>query len=165
MADIDKEAVRADYRRGFSMRQLAAKYDVPKSTVGRWVKQYGWTQDKSAPVEPAACAPPKETGQRDSGTAAGQWDGCEDYAAMREIALLAKDKAGEILRSEHLNARDLRAATAALLDVRTLLGIQTPREAAESELRLLALQRETAQSGGREEVTIRFVDGTEEASG
>ena len=37
--------IREDYMQGFSTRMLAAKYDVPKSTVARWVKKYNWTQE------------------------------------------------------------------------------------------------------------------------
>ncbi len=158
MAEVDKAAVRDDYRRGFSVRQLEAKYNVPKSTIGRWVKKFGWQQEaKRAPAD-LGTPQNENVGQRGTVGQPEQWDGSEDYAALRETALLAKQRIDTALAlADDLSARDLRALCAALLDVRTLLGVQTPREAAESELRILALRRET-EGGGSSEVTVRFVE-------
>jgi transposase-like protein len=163
LAGTDKAAIHDDYRRGFSVRQLAAKYGVPKSTIGRWVKQYGWTQEqkkeaKQAPVDFAMQSNP-DVGHMDSGTA-GQLDSREDYDFMRRVALKVVAKAEAFLdMDECLLPRDLRSVSSALLDARTLLGIQTPREAAESELRILTMRRqaEADKNGGENSVTFNII--------
>lgn len=157
MPKVDKAAVRADYARGLSLRQLAAKYDVPKSTIDRWVKQGEKPRGKHEAVPSAA----SDTAQEwDSGTV-GQWDSGtpDDYAAMRRNALIAMERVGDKLEKDDLDARELRALCSALLDVRTMLNILTPREAAEQELRLIALRKQVdAGDQEREPVRVVFVN-------
>ena len=48
---------------------------------------------------------------------------------------------------------------ALLLDVRQLLGILSPREAAEQEIRLIMLRKQAQADGKKhEDVTVRFID-------
>lgn len=52
--DIDWSAIRADYEDGMSLRQLAAKYGVSKSAIGKQKYQEQWNErrvDKRTPVE------------------------------------------------------------------------------------------------------------------
>ena len=144
--------IREDYMQGFSTRMLAAKYDVPKSTVGRWVKKYGWTQETrlrrdaalsgtltGAPGGDGASAPlpPREVKPRELLASD------EDYEAMRTYAHKVLKKADALLElDDALAPRDLKSLSSMLLDVRTLLNILSPREAAEQEMRLRALQKQ-----------------------
>ena len=86
--------IREDYMQGFSTRMLAAKYDVPKSTVGRWVKKYGWTQETRLRRDAAL-----------SGTLAGApgGDGASAPLPPREVKpreLLASDEDYEAMFKE-----------------------------------------------------------------
>lgn len=161
MPKVDKAAVRADYARGFSLRQLAAKYDVPKSTIDRWLKQNTPQPKKTPAVVQVTEKRDSKSGtvERDSGTVPKGSAAAEDYAAMRKNALIAMERVGSKLEEPDLNARDLRALCSALLDVRTMLNILTPREAAEQELRLIALRKQIgAGEQEREPVKVVFVN-------
>ena len=163
---VDKTAVHEDYVNGYSIRMLAAKYDVPKSTVGRWVKQYGWVQQQKY-KERKRLTGSRDTEERDAGTR----DTCivqlgeplpadEDYTLIRSYTQKLLKKADDLLElDDALAPRDLKSLSSMLLDVRTLLNILSPREAAEQEMRLSALKRQAQEEQKTSaEVTVRFVD-------
>lgn len=53
----DWEAVERDYRTGkFTLRELEAKHGATNSTIARWAKRNGWSQDLSAAVRQATNA-------------------------------------------------------------------------------------------------------------
>lgn len=148
--DVDKAQVRDDYIRGFSVRMLAAKYDVPKSTIGRWVKRYGWVQEAGAAQEERIRREKEEwdtprDNERDSGT----WDTpplpvADDYNKMRVYTDKLLAKADTLLDlDDKLSPKDLKSLSSMLLDVRTLLNILSPREAAEQEMRIAKLRKES----------------------
>lgn len=167
---VDKAAVREDYVRGYSIRMLAAKYDVPKSTIGRWVKQYGWVQEQQIKHEHrrrGTLDKERDADDRDSWTR----DTCvvqlgeplpadEDYTMVRAYTQKLLKKADDLLDlDDALAPRDLKSLSSMLLDVRTLLNILSPREAAEQEMRLSALRRQAQEEQKTSaEVTVRFVD-------
>ena len=147
---VDKAQVRDDYVRGFSVRMLAAKYDVPKSTIGRWVKQFGWVQEAGAAQEERTRRKKEEWDtprdrERDNGT----WDVpplpvADDYSKMRLYTDKLLAKADTLLDlDDKLSPKDLKSLSGMLLDVRTLLNILSPREAAEQEMRIAKLRKES----------------------
>lgn len=157
---VDKEAVRRDFVRGMSTRQLAAKYGVGKTTIIRWIKEGGWT--------PAARAA-REARETRSGPVrtSGPPIGPEDklpvdklYEALEAKTMQLLGKADDLLSlDEPLAPRDLKSLSSMLLDVRQLLGILSPREAAEQEIRLIMLRKQAqADEKKHEDVTVRFVD-------
>lgn len=157
---IDKAQIREDYIRGFSVRMLAAKYDVPKSTIGRWVKQYGWVQEAKTVRKDSGT---QDGTKRDSGT----WDTDaepfavpDDYVQVRDYAYKVLAKADQLLElDDALAPRDLKSLSGMLLDIRNLLNIQSPREAAEQELRLRALAKQCEdKSTSDTTVNVVFVD-------
>lgn len=161
MDAIDKEAVRQDYMRGYSTRQLAAKYGVGKTTVIRWIKDGGW-----APEVRAARVTVRE---REGGPVrtGGPPNGPEEalpgdplYEKLAHYTDMVLEKANQLLSlDEPLAPRDLKSLSSMLLDVRQLQGILTPREAAEQELRLTMLRKQAqADEKKSEDVTVRFVD-------
>ena len=161
---VDKAQVRDDYIRGFSVRMLAAKYDVPKSTIGRWVKQYGWTQEAGAAQEERIRRKKEEWDRprdvpRDTGTEdIPPLPVADDYKMMREYTGKLLAKADVLLDlNDKLTPKDLKSLSGMLLDVRTLLNILSPREAAEQEMRIAALRKQT-DAAPAEPVVIQFVD-------
>lgn len=160
----DKAKIREDYLHGFSVRMLAAKYDVPKSTIGRWVKKYGWVQETKTILDQEGT---RDGTEWDSGT----WDtkqaplpADDDYSMLRGYTVKLLSKANDLLDlDDALAPRDLKSLSSMLLDVRTLMGIMSPREAAEQEMRLIALRKSVEQADATTEpVRIEFVN-TEEA--
>ena len=143
MTEELKETLRREYALGLSSRQLAKKYHISKNTVLRCVHE-GWRQGSRRQSPPAAPAPCP--------------DG--DYALLRQRALQVMNKADDLLSlDEPLAPRDLKSLSSMLLDVRQLLGILSPREAAEQEIRLIMLRKQAqADERKHEDVTVRFVD-------
>jgi transposase-like protein len=166
---VDKSQVREDYLRGFSVRMLAAKYGVPKSTVNDWIKKYGWVQE----AKPRTIKEMLESGQEepdkepDSRTVSEPLPVSEDYAMLRVYTVKLLKKADDLLDlDDALAPRDLKSLSSMLLDVRTLLNVLSPREAAEQEMRLAALRKQAEKDEEKEEsqgVTVRFeTEGAEE---
>lgn len=159
--NVDKEAVRRDYVRGFSLRQLAAKYGVSRTTIMRWVRAGGWkpearaktaAENVTAPVTPCDDVTPMVTEEKLHSD-----DLYERLAAYTDKVL---EKADQLLTlDEPLAPRDLKSLSSMLLDVRQLLGIMSPREAAEQEIRLIMLRKQAEQGERKDnEVVVRFVD-------
>ena len=163
---VDKTAVREDYINGLTVRALAAKYDVPKSTIGRWVKQYGWVRE-AAKIEKTL--PKKRDKARDM-SSTGTSDGTRheaavqawtsDWEKLRDYTMKLLDKPDQLLElDDALAPRDLKSLSSMLLDVRTLLNTLSPREAEEQEMRLAALRKQAQEEQKTSaEVTVRFVD-------
>lgn len=164
---MDKTKIKEDYEHGYSLRQIAAKYGVSKSAVQRWVKQYGWdagqrsgrawdkgTGEFQEEIAPEVCTVRVPDGLDD-----------KDYALVRGYALALMDKGGEMLRVDNkLTARDLKSLSSMLLDIRELLGLLSPREMAEYELRLVTLKKQAGEVEGENGVVVQFVqtEGAEE---
>lgn len=153
---IDKEAVRKDYERGLTLRQLALKYDVSRTTIMRWARAGGWKQgERPMPAESVT--------ECDSVTTVTPGDKLPVdrlYAQLEARTLQLLGKADDLLSlDEPLAPRDLKSLSSMLLDVRQLLGILSPREAAEQEIRLIMLRKQAqADEKKSEGVTVRFVD-------
>ena len=163
---VDKKAVREDYKHGFSVRMLSAKYGVPKSTISDWIKKYGWEQE-SKPMR-MSVQDMMESGQEcpdespDIRTVSEPLPVEKDYEQIRVYAHKVLAKADQLLElDDALAPRDLKSLSSMLLDVRTLLNVMSPREAAEQELRLSLLKKQTEEKEQEKqsaEVVVRFVD-------
>lgn len=168
MSKVDKGAIREDYLRGFSVRMLAAKYNVPRSTIGRWVKQYGWVQEHRQQEEERVRGTRDKTARDTETLSAEPLPVEQDYEMLRVYTQKLLAKADDLLNlDDALAPRDLKSLSSMLLDVRQLLNILSPREAAEQELRLSVLRKQAmeekkdAESSG---IEVVFVGDTEEAA-
>ena len=88
----------------------------------------------------------------------------EDYRQLRDRARKLMTRVDTMIDvDDKLSARDMKSLSGVLLDVKQLLNILSPREAAEQEMRLRSLRKQ-AENEDRtpQPVTVRFVD-TEEA--
>lgn len=57
---MDYDALKRDYCAGLSLRVLAVKYGVPRSTIADWVKKGQWIRDPSSAVGSASSGHPME---------------------------------------------------------------------------------------------------------
>ena len=166
---VDKSQVREDYVNGLTVRKLAEKYGVPKSTIGRWVQQYGWVREavkieKGLPKERDKVRDMSHDGTSD-GTkheeAVKAWK--DDWEQLRDYTMKLLSKADQLLElDDALAPRDLKSLSSMLLDVRTLLNTLSPREEEEQRMRLAALRKQAEAEDKKEEaqtVTVRFETG------
>lgn len=166
---VDKSKVREDYLKGLSVRALAAKYGVPKSTVNDWVKKYGWVQEgkphKYVSVEKMVSDALSEAEPDTPDTVLEPvlepepLPVSENYKTLREYARKVLKKADDLLDlDDALAPRDLKSLSSMLLDVRTLLNTLSPLEEEERRLRLAALKKQAQEEQKTSaEVTVRFV--------
>ena len=159
MADEIKRLAKIDYEAGLTLRAIASRYGIGKSTVQKWAKREGWVQSPadSAPVHIVR----GHGGQGDE----GELPCSEDYQAIREAARAVLAEVRGTLKSNagDVSARDLRAYAATLLDLRVVLNALSPREIEEQGLKLAALRREAESSSQADsEIVVRF-DNTEGA--
>lgn len=157
---VDKSKVRDDYQRGLSLRSIAAKYGIPKSTVSDWIKRYGWAQEGKQ-RSGVTIRVPKETASDSPDTS--DTSGCPDVSSYHELitsyTLKLLKKADEILEiSEALAPRDMKSISSMLLDARQLLDSMSPLEEEERRLRLEALRRQQEAEAKKDDVVIRFVE-------
>ena len=170
---VDVAAVKMDYETGgYSLRMLTGKYGVPRSTLCDWVKRYGWEQR----VKPVPC--PVRALRQEAVVSDAETVDISDRRTTAETVPLPVDRDYELIRaythkllskaddllelSEALAPRDLKSLSSMLLDVRTLLGILSPREAAEQELRLATMRkqleaRETDGEKTDQTIVVEFV--------
>lgn len=166
---INKAKVREDYINGMSVRALADKYHVPKSTIGDWVQRYGWLREKPCTItmkhvselsDIAKSMDESDTSdievpELSESDAVTDEQSYTDYLLLRRYAMKILAKANQILElDDALAPRDLKSMTGMMLDVKVLLGASTPTEAKEQEARLQQMNVGTS----KEPVVIRFVD-------
>lgn len=168
---IDMAQLREDYRNGMTVRDLSKKYNVPKSTVGDWIKKYGWTQEvKIKKIIMKADSPDKKVSGQESKPdkkTSGQADkpdgpeiSLEDYTVLRSYVMKILAKADQLLEiDDALAPRDLKSLTSMLMDARVLLGALSPAEKREQELKTEKLRNEakSTQTDGKREVTFNII--------
>jgi len=158
MADEIKALAKIDYEAGLTVRAIASRYGVSKSTIQNWAKGGHWQRTGSVPVHIL----PGQSGHLDNGQ---ELPCSEDYQAIREAARAVLAEVRGTLRANagDVSARDLRAYAATLLDLRVVLNALSPREIEEQGLKLAALRREAESSSQTDsEIVVRF-DNTEGA--
>jgi len=123
----EKEQIHREYvTSDISIRALASKYGVGKSTIANWMQQGAWTAEKKAYLQKAA--------QRAQERANAEWErGMEQYVdalAQRtkniyESADLLLLKVNELLQLEDaLAPRDLKSLSSTLLDLKMIHDIK-----------------------------------------
>lgn len=127
---MDWTAARDEYiQGGVTYRQLAAKYSVPLRTLGKRAKAEDWVGlrqqviDKSATLAADAAAQAKADMATRVYNAAGQM----------------LDKVLDALQDAR-TPKDIRALTAAVKDIREIVGIKSDGDQAEQEARIAALR-------------------------
>lgn len=127
---MDWTAARDEYiQGGVTYRQLAAKYSVPLRTLGKRAKAEDWVGLRQQVIDKSATL---------AADAAAQ--------AKADMATRIYDSAGLMLEKvldALQNARtpkDIRALTAAVKDIREIVGIKSAGDQAEQEARIAALR-------------------------
>lgn len=153
------EQIRIEYVAGRSLRDIAGEYNVSKSAVAKWAKKYGWPKLQSIQRKTASLERRYGMDSMDVDTEADT----EDYQMMRKTCNMVLLKVYALLDLEEaLAPRDLKAITSLLVDIKSLMDILSPREAAEQAARLLQLQIAGERAESAQAVTVRFVDEAED---
>lgn len=127
---MDWTAARDEYiQGGVTYRQLAAKYNVPLRTLGKRAKAEDWVKLRQQVVDKSATL---------AADAAAQ--------AKADMATRIYDSAGLMLEKvldalqDDITPKEIRALTAAVKDIREIVGIKSAGDQAEQEARIAALR-------------------------
>lgn len=127
---MDWTAARDEYiQGGVTYRQLAAKYSVPLRTLGKRAKAEDWVKLRQQVVDKSATL---------AADAAAQ--------AKADMATRIYDSAGLMLEKvldalqDDITPKEIRALTAAVKDIREIVGIKSAGDQAEQEARIAALR-------------------------
>ena len=153
---VDWLAVKTEYvTTATSYRELARKYGVSRKTIadrgkaGNWVQERGQYRDESTTKMKAAAAQ-------------GQAERAARFASAADKLL---GKIEEIVGSDNaqpMTAKDIRTLTAAMGDLKDIMGIQSNADAREQEARIANLERQArADVDKDQEITVRLTGGLE----
>lgn len=156
LAVVDWLAVKTEYvTTATSYRELARKYGVSRKTIadrgkaGNWVQERGQYRDESTTKMKAAAAQ-------------GQAERAERFVSAADKLL---GKIEEIVGSDNeqpLAPKDIRALTAAMGDLKGIMGIQSNADAREQEARIANLERQARADVEKDpEITVRLTGGLE----
>lgn len=127
---MDWTAARDEYiQGGVTYRQLAAKYGVPLRTLGKRAKAEDWVGLRQQVIDKSATL---------AADAAAQ--------AKADIATRIYDSVGLMLEKvldalhDDITPKEIRALTAAVKDIREIVGIKSAGDQAEQEARIAALR-------------------------
>lgn len=127
---MDWTAARDEYiQGGVTYRQLAAKYGVPLRTLGKRAKAEDWVGLRQHVIDKSATL---------AADAAAQ--------AKADMATRIYDSAGLMLEKvldalqDDITPKEIRALTAAVKDIREIVGIKSAGDQAEQEARIAALR-------------------------
>lgn len=127
---MDWTAARDEYiQGGVTYRQLAAKYNVPLRTLGKRAKAEDWVGLRQQVIDKSATL---------AADAAAQ--------AKADMATRIYDSAGLMLEKvldalqDARTPKDIRSLTAAVKDIREIVGIKSAGDQAEQEARIAALR-------------------------
>lgn len=153
---VDWLAVKTEYvTTAISYRELARKYGVSRKTIadrgkaGNWVQERGQYRDEYTSKLKAAAAQ-------------GQ---AERVALFVSVADNLLGKIEEIVESENaqpMTAKDIRALTAAMGDLKDIMDIRSNADTREQEARIANLERQArADVDKDQEITVRLTGGLE----
>ena len=153
---VDWLAVKTEYvTTATSYRELARKYGVSRKTIadrgkaGNWVQERGQYRDESTSKMKAAAAQ-------------GQAERAARFASAADKLL---GKIEEIVGSDTAQprtAKDSRALTAAMGDLKDIMGIQSNADAREQEARIANLEGQArADVDKDQEIAVRLTGGLE----
>lgn len=153
---VDWLAVKTEYvTTATSYRELARKYGVSRKTIadrgkaGNWVRERGQYRDESTTKIKAAAAE-------------GQAERAVRFVSVADRLL---GKIEEFVDSEYaqtMTPKDIRALTAAMGDLKGIMGIQSNADAREQEARIANLERQARADVEKDpEITVRLTGGLE----
>lgn len=127
---MDWTAARDEYiQGGVTYRQLAAKYNVPLRTLGKRAKAEDWVGLRQQVIDKSATLAAEAAAQ-----------------AKADMATRIYDSAGLMLEKvldalqDAITPKDIRALTAAVKDIREIVGVKSAGDQAEQEARIAALR-------------------------
>ncbi len=127
---MDWTAARDEYiQGGVTYRQLAAKYGVPLRTLGKRAKAEDWVGLRQQVVDKSATLAADAAAQAKADMATRIYDS----------AGLMLDKVLDALQDD-ITPKEIRALTAAVKDIREIVGIKSAGDQAEQEARIAALR-------------------------
>lgn len=127
---MDWTAARDEYiQGGVTYRQLAAKYKVPLRTLGKRAKAEDWVGLRQQVIDKSATLAADAAAQAKADMATRIYDS----------AGLMLDKVLDALQDAR-TPKDIRALTAAVKDIREIVGIKSAGDQAEQEARIAALR-------------------------
>ena len=127
---MDWTAARDEYiHGGVTYRQLAVKYSVPLRTLGKRAKAEDWVGLRQQVIDKSATLAADAAAQAKADMATRIYDS----------AGLMLEKVLDALQGD-ITIKDIRALTAAVKDIREIVGIKSAGDQAEQEARIAALR-------------------------
>ena len=160
MTDELREQLKTEYiLTDTSIRKLAAKYGVPRGTLGRIAAEGNWAilrqvrDDGELTEEHAALLPEDAHPLLQANIEAAE--------SIRQSTARLLRKVNQLLDLEDaLAPRDLKAISGALLDIKMLFNVKTDEERKEQMLRLKQLEASLSDDSDKDKtVTVKFVGG------
>ena len=143
----DWKKIKAEYiRGGVSYRKLAAKYEVSPTTLYRRMKKEKWA-DLREQKEAKANAKIVES---EANRVANREDGIQTVADL----LLEKIKNGISYGTLIVEAKDIRALTASLKDLREIKGYKSELDMQEQIARIDKLRKEAQSEDGSNDIRV-----------
>lgn len=153
---VDWLAVKTEYvTTATSYRELARKYGVSRKTIadrgkaGNWVRERGQYRDESTSKMKAAAAQ-------------GQAERAARFASAADKLLGKIEEIVDTENAQPMTVKDIRALTAAMLDLKDIMDVRSKADAREQEARIANLERQArADVDKDQEITVRLTGGLE----
>lgn len=149
---MDWTAARDEYiQGGVTYRQLAEKYRVPLRTLGKRAKAEDWVGLRQQVVDKSATLAADAAAQAKADMATRIYDS----------AGLMLDKVLDALQDD-ITPKEIRALTAAVKDIREIVGIKSAGDQAEQEARIAALRSKADRDGDDKNAAQLVISGLPE---
>lgn len=149
---MDWTAARDEYiQGGVTYRQLAAKYKVPLRTLGKRAKAEDWVGLRQQVIDRSATLAADAAAQAKADMATRIYDS----------AGLMLDKVLDALQDD-ITPKEIRALTAAVKDIREIVGIKSAGDQAEQEARIAALRSKADRDGDDKNAAQLVISGLPE---
>lgn len=157
---VDWLAVKTEYvTTATSYRELARKYGVSRKTIadrgkaGNWVRERGQYRDESTSKIKAAAAE-------------GQAERAVRFVSVADRLLEKIEAIADADGAQTMTPKDIRALTAAMLDLKDIMDIRSKADTREQEARIANLERQARAEVDKDNVvTVRLMDGLDEFAG
>lgn len=149
---MDWEQIRAEYITGDdSYRQLADKYGINYSVLGRKGRQEGWVEQRTQYRNSVHTKTVEKIANREAGQNAKR------AAKVGELADKLLLKLGEAIESGGLDPKSIRSLTASLRDLQEIKGDKCDLDRQEQEARIANLRRQAERdSDGPASITVQL---------
>ena len=149
---MDWTAARDEYiQGGVTYRQLAEKYRVPLRTLGKRAKAEDWVGLRQQVVDKSATLAADAAAQAKADMATRIYDS----------AGLMLDKVLDALQDD-ITPKEIRALTAAVKDIREIVGIKSAGDQVEQEARIAALRSKADRDGDDKNAAQLVISGLPE---